>query len=125
MMRHRAMTCIPMCLNWQKSSIVRFCLCIDNSNAGLLVVERNVVQSMFDNFKSHVHGEWVDKPTFVAIMKASGVENERVADHWFDVCDPNKDGKLVFREFLTAVTLMERGGWKERAECMLFLKELP
>ena len=60
-------------------------------------MERSVVQNLYDNFREHVHGESVDKATFMEIMRQSGVENERVADHWFDVCDPNGDGKIVFR----------------------------
>lgn len=52
---------------------------------------------MYENFKQHVHGEFVDKDTFKQILKSSGVENEHVAEHWFEVCDPNHDGKLVFK----------------------------
>jgi Ca2+-binding EF-hand superfamily protein len=52
---------------------------------------------MYDNFRAHVHGEFVDKPTFKEIMLKSGVENERVADHWFNICDPDHDGKIIFK----------------------------
>ena len=86
---------------------------------------------MYDRFTSHVKGESVDKATFHEILKQSGVENDAIIDHWFDICDPDHDGLLVFkfviqnmrivsycdREFLTAVTLMERGSWEDRAKC--------
>ena len=73
---------------------------------------------MFKQFKKETPNGSIGKEEFKEIMQQMGVVDEFLQTLIFNVFDDNKDGKINFQEFVTALSIMTRGDPQEKLECM-------
>lgn len=61
----------------------------------------------------------MDKEQFASGLKAIGVSDPLVIDQYFNAFDKKKDGTIEFLEFVTGLSVVNRGTMDERLECKM------
>jgi len=79
---------------------------------------KDEVEKLYSKWKSQSPDGELDREAFGNGLKGIGVTDPLVIEQYFSAFDNNKDGKINFKEFVTGLSVVQRGTLDERLKFM-------
>lgn len=75
---------------------------------------REELERLHANWQKQAKNGYVGRAEFEAGLKAIGITDPLVLEQNFSAFDVNKDGQINFREFVTGLSIVQKGSMEER-----------
>lgn len=82
----------------------------------MLPVGPQEVESLYKRWQGNADGE-IDRKEFAAGLQSLGITDPLLIEQYFSAFDQDKNGKINFREFVTGLSVVQRGNAEERLRC--------
>ncbi|KAL6057997.1 NADPH oxidase 5 [Balamuthia mandrillaris] len=75
------------------------------------------LEQLYSNWQGQAKDGCVGREEFEEGLKAIGITDPLILEQNFSAFDHNKDGKINFREFVTGLSIVQKGTMEERLRC--------
>jgi len=77
-------------------------------------VTREELEKLYSNWLRQAQNGYIGRDEFGAGLRAMGISDPLTIEQNFSAFDHNKDGKIDFREFVTGLSVVQKGTMEER-----------